>query len=235
MSSTRPLGAYQGASAATPFNTRAAYDAVIDAQVRHIMENTPHQLKSTVPVGKFTYKYVTCGPEKKKLGFNSVTLAEHVFGIFCMIDDPEVDPSIKPHLITHMKEVAQDACEFEWSTNIRRWSEEVFDLVAERRLPDGRNSTARIQNLRTGMSRAEGARLPAQKESYNRRYNNSNSQPDNLRGGPPCKDFNSNAGCLLQSGHMLHGRRQIHVCAYCLVNNAAAHPHPKAYCLTKQK
>lgn len=81
-----------------------------------------------------------------------------------MIDDPEVDPAIKPNLITHMKEVAEDCCDFELSTNVRRWSEEVFDLVAQRRLPEGWNSSDRIQNLRTGMSRAEGARLYSHRE-----------------------------------------------------------------------
>lgn len=236
MSTTRLIATYQSAGAAALFNTKAAYDAVIDAQVRHIMENTPHHLKGTVTRGKFPYTYVTRGPEMKKLTVNSVTLAEHIFGIFCMVEDLEVDPAIKPNLISHMREVAEDSCEFELSTNVRRWSEKVFDLIAERRLPDGWNSTTKIQNLRTGMSRAEGARLSFQKDpTNNRRQFNPNHQPDNLRGGPPCQDFNTSNGCHQQSGHMLHRKRQMHVCAYCLANTANAHPHSEAHCRTKQK
>lgn len=236
MSTNRPIASYQSAAAAAPFNTKAAYDAVIDAQVRQIMENTPHQLKGNMPHGKFPFNYVTRGPEKKKLSFNTLTLAEHIYGIFCMIDDPGVDPAVKPHLIAHMREVAEDSCNFEWSTNVRRWSEEVFDLVAENRLPQGWNTTARIQNLHTGMSMAEGARLYTQRDpATTRRQFNPNHQADNLRGGLPCRDYNSPTGCQLQSGHMLQGKRQIHVCSYCLPNTATAHPHSEAHCRTKNK
>lgn len=232
----RPIAAYQSAANTAPFNTKSAYDAVIDAQVRHIMESTPHQLKGTVPHGKFPYNYVTRDPEKKKLSFNTLTLAEHIYGIFCMIEDPEVDPAIKPNLLAHMREVAEDSCEFEWSTNVRRWSEEVFNLIAERRLPQGWNATTKIQNLRTGMSRAESARLAAHKDlPHNRRQFSTNQQTETLRGGPPCSAYNSSAGCHLQSGHMLQGKRQVHVCSYCLVNIAAAHPHSEAQCRTKQR
>lgn len=233
--SSRPIDAYQGASTSAPFNTKAAYDAVIDAQVRHIMENTQHQLKGTVTSKKFPYEYVTRGPEKKKLSFNTVTLAEHLLGIFCMLDDPDTNPAIRPNLVAHMREIVEDAAEFEWSTNVRRWSEEVFSLIADRRLPDGWNSTARIQNIRTGMSRVEAARLTTHKEGVARRFQPNNMQGDNLRGGPPCQDFNSANGCHLQSGHMLHGKRQVHVCSYCLANTAAVHPHSEHFCRTKQK
>lgn len=134
----------------------------LEDQVRYIMEATPHQLTGKQPTGgfPFPYKYVTRGPEKRRLSFNTVTLAEHIWGIFRMLDDECTDPTIKPFLMAHMKEVAEDACEYKWSTHVRRWSEEVFNMIAEKRLPEGWNSTARIQNLRTGMSRVDGARLP---------------------------------------------------------------------------
>lgn len=230
----RPMAAYQGAAAAAPFNTRSAYDAVIDAQVRHIMESTPHQLTGTVTAKKYPFNYVTRGPEKKKLSFNTLTLAEHIFGLFCMIDDPEIDPATRPNLVAHMREVAEDASEFEWP-NVRRWSEEVFSLLADRRLTDGWGDKARIQNLRTGMSRIDAARLHFHKDNNPRRFPSSANQSDNLRGGPPCQDFNGPNGCNLQSGHMMHGRRQVHVCAYCLNNTAAVHPHSEQVCRTKQK
>lgn len=238
---------------ASRYENDALYDQTIDAQVRHIIEATPHSLKGNNP-HDFPYNYVSRGPEKRKLSFNSVTLAEHIYGIFCMIDDNRVDPSIKPDLIEHMKEVAEDACEFEWSTHVRRWSEEVFSRVLEKRLPQGCRSTVKIQNLRTGMSRVDSARLPATKDQREhrdqrdhreqrehreqpsgRRYPTSTYQNDQLRGGPPCKDYNSSQGCSLQSGHSIHGKKQVHVCSYCLVNTAAAHPHSKAHSRTKQR
>lgn len=89
----------------------------IDAQVRHILEATPHHLKGNLPYD-FPYNNVTRGPEKRKLSFNSVTLAEHINGMFCMLDDSRLDSAVKSYLIGHMKEVAEDATEFEWGGHV---------------------------------------------------------------------------------------------------------------------
>lgn len=111
--------------------------ATLEDQVRYIMETTPNQFKGKLPSGGFLfpYKYVTRGPEKRKLSFNTVTLAEHIYGMFRMIDDQCTDPAIKPSLVVHMREVAEDACEYEWNTHVRRWSEEVFSMIAEKKPP----------------------------------------------------------------------------------------------------
>lgn len=108
-------------------------------------------------------------------------------------------------------------------------------MVAEKRLPDGWNSTARIQNLRTGMSRVDSARLPMTKDSSFKRHQVQAQPNDSMKGGPPCPNFNSTQGCSLQSGHLVNGIKQIHVCSYCLANTAATHPHPEARCRTKQR
>lgn len=216
------------------FPMEAYHDMSLEAQVRHIMNSAPHQLKCTVTQGFFPFKYITRGPEKKKLSFNTLTLAEHIFGMFCMLDDPDFDPGLKPYIVAHMREVAEDASEFEWP-NVRRWSEEVFNLVAERRLPQGWGSAQKIQNLRTGMSKVDSARLPSHKDFPNKKFAGNAGQHDNLRGGPPCQNYNSSQGCPLQSGHMLNGKRQVHVCSYCLSNIAAVHPHPESHCRTKQR
>lgn len=219
------------------YDTTGIAPADIDAHVRHILDASPNQFKGNVPVGIYPFKQVTRGLEKKKLSFNTVTLAEHIYGMFRIIDDIHTSPTIKPYIITHMREVAEDACEFEWPGYVRRWSEEVFNLIAENRLPGGWGATARIQNLRTGMSRVDAARLTFAKEApVNKRpVSHSHQQSEMLRGGPPCSAFNSSQGCALQSGHVQAGKRQIHVCSYCLLNNAAAHPHSEALCRNKQR
>lgn len=220
------------------YDSTSMAPADLDAQVRHILDVTPHSFKGNVPVGIYPFKQVTRGPEKRKLSFNTVSLAEHIYGMFRILDDVNTSSAIKPHIITHMREVAEDACEFEWNGYVRRWSEEVFNLVAENRLPGGWGATARIQNLRTGMSRVDAARLNFSKEVPHTKkpatYTH-HQQADNLRGGPPCTAFNSAQGCTSQSGHVLAGKRQIHVCSYCLLNNAAAHPHSEALCRNKQR
>lgn len=208
----------------------------LEDQVRYIMESTPHQLAGKTPSGglNIPYKYVSRGPEKRRLAFNTVTLAEHIWGMFRMLDDECTDPSIKPFILAHMKEVAEDATEYEWNTHVRRWSEEVFNMIAEKRLPDSWKSTSRIQNLHTGMSRVDGARISSVKDNSQWKYQTQPLGNDTLKGGPPCSAFNSQQGCSLQSGHMTGGVKQIHICSYCLANTAATHPHSEAKCRTKQ-
>lgn len=125
------------------FEEDALYDKHIDAQVRHIIEATPHHLKGNLPYD-FPYNYVTRGPDKRKLSFNTVTLAEHIYGMFCMLDDSRLDPAVKPDIIEHMKEVAEDACEFEWPGYVRRWSEKVFSRNAEKSFPQGWGSVTEL-------------------------------------------------------------------------------------------
>lgn len=225
-----------------------SYDHDIDAQVRHILEVTPHQLKGNVPTGIYPFKYITRGPEKKKLSFNSLSLPEHILGMFRIIEDERLDPSIKPYILGHMKEVVEDAAEFDWNGHVRRWSEEVFDLIAEGRLPGGWAAQSKIQNLRTGMSRVNSARTsnprdyvssnnlrkPATTGSQNELFKPTH-QNEVFRGGPPCPQFNSFKGCQLPSGHLQNGKKQIHVCSYCLANTANAHPHSESQCRTKQR
>lgn len=188
------------------------------------------------------------GPEKKKLSFNTLTLPEHILGIFRMLDDERIDPTTKPDILNHMREVAEDACDFEWQGHVRRWSEEVFDLIAEGRIPGGWSGQSKIQNLRTGMSRVDSARIGHAREVNHTREGNGGKKhsaypPPNLgshqteffKGGPPCSLFNSSQGFPQPSGHMANGKRQIHVCSYCLVNTAAAHPHSESICRTKQR
>lgn len=135
-----------------------------------------------------------------------------------------------------MKEVAEETCQCEWNTHVRRWSEEVFSMIAERRLPEGWFSTAPIQNLRTGMSRVDNARLSLTKDThFQKKHLPQAAGSDPLKGGPTCAAINSAQGCYLQSGHTSNGVKQIHVCSYRLANTAAAHPHPEARCRTKQR
>lgn len=233
------------------YDTNGLSDHDLDAQVRHILETTPHHLKGNVQPGVFPFKFVSHGPDRKKLSFNTLTLSEHILGMFRIIDDDRIDPAIKPDILTHMREVVEDASEFDWN-HVRRWSEEVFDLIAEGRLPGGWSAQSKIQNLRTGMSRVESARITpvnmsrletsrpsTSKDTVNsRRYPSataSNPQSEVFRGGPPCSAYNAPQGCSLLSGHLLQGKKQIHVCSYCLINTAAAHPHSEAQCRTKQR
>lgn len=121
-----------------------------------------------------------------------------------MVKDVKTDPLIKPALLSHLEVSAK----FEWPA-VRRWSEEIFSMVSEDRLPKCWFSAARIQLKRMSMSRLDTACLSLQKDQRdqqpdrfkNKHYGGSQQQELYAGGGPPCLAFNSPAGCFLFSGH----------------------------------
>lgn len=216
-------------------------DSSLEAQVQQVLLNTASTLsKGNQNTGFYPHIYVVRGPEQKKLGLNSLTILEYLHGILRMIKDQAVPSNIKPHLYSHLEEVIEDARVYDWATAVRPWSEEIFSLVANGSLPEGWASHQKIQMLRMTMSRASTARISSNPSSYNyaqgqNKPRSANNTNDNLRGGTPCIDFNSQHGCQLQSGHINNRRKVIHICAFCLWHSAAAYPHPECYCHNRQR
>lgn len=208
--------------------------------MRNILATTAHHLSSgNSKPGLYPHKFVFRGPEKKRIPLNDVSLAEHLWGILCIVKDPKTDPRIKPRLLAHLEDVIEDSCDFLWPA-VRRWSEETFSLIAENRIPNGWYSTQRIQLLRVSMSRIDNAKInfdfePVLHRKQQQAVMQFQPQADGLKGGPPCTAFNSQAGCSLQSGHMIGGRRMIHICSYCLVQCSTGYQHPEASCRNKAK
>lgn len=218
-------------------------DSHLEAQVQNVLLNTAsHLAKGNVQQGLYPHKYVLRGPEQKRMGLNALNPVEYLGGIFKMIKDPVVPSNIKPYLYAHMEEIVEDAADYDWQTAVRPWSEEVFTLIAEGRLPEGWSSHEKIQMLRLTISRASTAKLHAQNAQHNNtqpRYRqtagSANQSNESLRGGSPCINFNSPQGCQLQPGHFVNGKKLLHICAFCLWNSATPHPHPECYCRNKQR
>lgn len=207
--------------------------------VRNILASTAHQLSAgNSKPGIYPHKLVFRGPEKRRIPLNNLTLAEHLWGLLCIVKDPKVDPRIKPCLLAHLEDIIEDACDFQWPA-VRRWSEETFSLIAENRLTNGWFASHRIQLLRVSMSRIDNAKLnfdieatPQRKHQFSTQQSSS-QQPEGLKGGPPCPAFNSSTGCTLNSGHMVGGRRMLHICSYCLVQCSTGYQHSEANCRNK--
>lgn len=219
------------------------YDANVDSQVHRILASSVHNLaKGNVQAGVFPFKHVLRGPEKRQAQINSVTLSEHLWGMFRIIDDPKVDNSIKPELMRHMQHIVEDEQEFDWESGVRRWSEEVFSRVAQNRLPLGWHSRNDIEMLRLTISKVPSAKLPpreavpvnpAPAPRRQNQFQQQHTQQDVLKGGPPCPNYNSSKGCSLPSGHMSNGKKMVHVCSFCLFNTSAANVHSEAHCRNK--
>lgn len=216
-------------------------DATLEAQVQQVLRNTAtHLAKGNANSGFYPHKYVTRGLEMKHMGLNTLTILEHLAGIFCMIKDEAVPQADKPFLYAHVEEIIEDARVFDWNVAVRPWSEEIFSLVASGRLPGGWAAQNKIQLLRMSTSRASTARLNqgnSAQTTYQQPYPKPRQQmgqpTEPLKGGSPCINFNSHQGCLLQSGHYVNGHKVLHICAFCLWKTASANPHPECFCRNK--
>lgn len=205
-----------------------------------------HQL-AAVPgkLSLFPNKYVSRGPDRTQPAFNTLSLSEHIWGIFMIIREKRVPADIKPKLYKHIQDIIEDLCSFDWATAIRPWSEEIFSQVDQGRIQW--SDTATIQMLRMSISRTATAKIdhsantvPKNTQAYDR-VDNKFRQPgqissaDVFKGGPPCKLYNSPQGCSLPSGHIVKGQRLIHVCKHCLLYTSAAHQHSEVQCRNKTK
>lgn len=113
-------------------------DDQLESKVHNILTNTATRIaKGNAKTGQFPFQYVQRGPEKRHATMNTVTLPEHIWGIVCMIKDPQVQQSFKPALLDHIEQVCEDCRDYDWPSAVRRWSEEVFSLVVQNRLDKG--------------------------------------------------------------------------------------------------
>lgn len=216
------------------------HNDALDSHVKQILATTVHNLgKGNSQPFDFPYKYILRGPEKIKATINSVTLPEHLWGIFRIMHDPKTEAAIKPSLMIHIEQIVEDAREFDWELGVRRWSKEVFSRISEGRLVNGWQAYDKIQRMR--MVIAQSKPMPSKQQSHNtykdnfnkRQHHQSQAQQDILKGGPPCPDYNSPSGCTLNSGHIKQGKRMVHVCSFCLQHTSAANYHPEPYCRNK--
>lgn len=211
----------------------------LESKVHDILTSTATRLaKGNNKTGQFPFQYVQRGLEKRHATMNSLSLHEHIWGIVCMIKDPQVLSAYKPALFDHIEQICDDCRDYDWPTAVRRWSEEVFTLVAQNRLNNGWLDKHEIQMLRLSLSRDSTARITQHKDLYPARSRQPASQVipmEGLRGGPPCPDYNAPRGCALAHGHVSHGKKLMHICSFCLMNSAATFPHPEHLCRNKTR
>lgn len=142
-------------------------------------------------------------------------VSDHCWAIFRMVRDETVPAQIKPHIVTHIEQVLEDSRSYSWQGAVRPWSNEVFSRVAEGRLSDGWALYNEIQLLRISVSQASTAKIAYQPDHQQGfRSTNQNVYNDQLRGGPPCLNFNSQKGCSLPSRHIVNGQKLTHIYAH---------------------
>lgn len=212
-------------------------DNVLDQRFKSILANaTTNVSRGNVRHGLFPFKYVFRGDDLKCAPMNSLTISDHCWAIFRMIKDDSAQADIKPYLVTHIDQILEDTGDYSWPGAIRLWSNEVFSRVAEGRFSNGWASTNEIQLLRISISQTSTAKLNTPSDlGKGPRQNQQVYSNEQLHGGPPCMNFNSAKGCPLQSSHFTNGQKLLHICAFCLINAAAACPHSEIYCRNRQR
>lgn len=176
----------------------------------------------------------------KRATLNSLSIPEYNLALCRMIKDDAVPNDNKPFLISHLEELNEDAIKYDWATAVRPWSEEIFCMVAENRLPAGWASTDRIQMLRISsrIGAVKTSQMPPKEQFPNTRARNpgNGQQQEFFRGGPPCPQFNSQQGCSQQSGNVgNNGKRLVHVCSFCLMQSTTVNMHSEAVCRNKAR
>lgn len=180
-----------------------------EEDIQHILSSTAHQLaRGNQRPGLFPHKYVARGPEQRRATLNSLSLPEYNWATLRMIGDKKVPADIKPYIISHLEEVNKDACEYDWASAVRRWSEQVYTQIAEDRLPAGWASTDRIQFLRLTTSRVSNAKIINKDQNVKQKAAPSGSTTqyesfkggEAYKGGPPCQQFNPSRGVACNQG-----------------------------------
>lgn len=233
----RSFAASASTSRPQPMSARDFYnDETLDPHVQNIIATSASAIaRGNAKFGFFPSKYVLRGLDLKPAPINSLSISEHCWAIFRMIHDIEVPQDIKPHLLVHIEQILEDTQEYDWQSVVRPWSNAVFSRIAEGRIAGGWSARTEIQNLRMTIAQASTARLATKELPNPPRAHNTGHTNDNLRGGPPCVNFNSQKGCSLPSGHIQNGKKLIHICAFCLFDSATARPHPEFFCRNKQR
>lgn len=236
----KAMANHTGGASRFPMSAR---DVMYDELLKQRAQNILASARANITRGyvrrmleMFPFKYVFRGDELKCATMNSLTVSDHCWAIMRMVRDEAVPSEIKPHLITHVEQILEDSRSYNWTTAVRPWSNEIFSRVAEGRLTDGWASYNEIQLLRTSISQTSMAKLTHQNDGQQPfRSGQGSATGENLRGGPPCVNFNSQKGCPLPSRHVVNGQKLTHICAFCLFNAAVARPHSEHFCRNRQR
>ena len=80
--------------------------------------------------------YVIHGSRNERIGMEEATWPEYVAALCRMSKDAKLPAPWSKHVFEHLHQLAMMASNWDWHT-CRQWSETVFSMIADGRLPDG--------------------------------------------------------------------------------------------------
>ena len=209
--------------------------------------NTKGKLKNFLP-----HKYILRGDACTKIGQGDSTMPEHLDAIFRMRTDDECPDEWKDPLITHIAELSEMAILWDWPT-CRRWSEKVFRMIAEGKLPGAWTNIAKITDMQRNItslcakaSAMEAQRAQARKfvqtstqsvppSAQTSSYQSQNKDYQRDRDGKPCHNWNWGKDCGNSASHGVAPDASPHICAWCAYRYHRSNMHPEKDCINKRK
>lgn len=190
--------------------------------------------------------YIIRGEKNEKVGLGEATWAEYFGALLRMGKDPAVPQAWKDPILEHMHQLTTMALTWDWST-CRLWSEKVFSMISDGRLPHGWAGQIAIKNTQTDVcligTRAD---LTAQKKQYTQRGTNHNTQATNYSQdgkpeyskeveGKPCHPWNWGNECGFTASHGQLPDRKAHICAWCANKYHRVNLHQEKVCINKKR
>ena len=201
--------------------------------------------------------YVIRGDKREKVGMGEATLPEYVSALCRMAKAKEVPTTWRQHLIEHVHQLSTMAQAWEWET-CRLWSERVFTMMDDGRLPRGWADIYAIKDVQRDAI-AVGNRERAEQRQRQTAYKPTNTQANTAAAstsgqaaaanaaadfksdynretdGKPCHQWNWGNDCGNSASHGQHPDRKLHICAWCANKYHRTNPHQEKACNNKRR
>ena len=199
------------------------------------------------------HRYVLRGNRTGKVGLDQSSFPEYVAAMCRMLKDKAMPTSWLVPLQEHLHQLAIMGCTYDWPI-CRTWSENVFLMIADGRLPYGWDDQYAIKDVQrdaTLIAYEQKVRR-ATKNGHNENYGRTNAttgsttarsdRPDYARPsydkdleGKPCHAWNRGDDCGNNASHGSLPDRSAHICAWCVNKYAKANPHKERDCQNKRR
>ena len=206
--------------------------------------------------------YITRGDNCHKIGLGEATWPEYFVALKRLAADPELPPHWLPYLYQHEEDLATMALVWDWAT-CRRWSERVFQMINDSRLPLGWGDRAAIKDVqrdicaagtranqhikqlhsnRPDFQRSQSTYVPSSSSNMSASQQpvstvvNSNKEEYNKEtDGKPCFKWNWGNSCGYAGSHGELPDKHVHICAWCAYRFRRVLFHKEQDCNKKRR
>ena len=203
--------------------------------------------------------FIKRGDKFQKVGHGEASLPEYLLALKAMSKAPECPVGWAAHLARHEEQLLTMATMWEWS-KCRHWSEAVFVMIHDGRLPEGWTDMAALKDIqrdviavgKRGLFMRDGFAPKAElnkKQSYTTPAVSTRTEPiqrqqtgetgrvtyEKEKDGKPCYPWNWGRECGFQASHGAEPDLKPHICAYCAYRTHKVLAHREMECINKQR